>query len=298
MNLRQPLIYEHERADFPHRKARMVRWCRMDSLYVPPALAALSLVYLVGKKLWTVIGRGKNKGEGAEGASIALDGLNIFAFRLLRILTIFTLVSLELFALSVGQSSRTNLFQTLFHVSYLHSDYAFQSLIKLQLYASVLAILTVSVSAHWRDVASWHLSTLMFAELVVYGALDVWPYATYYLEPIDPGSDPTTWVRIAMLVLSGLVIPLVMPRPFRPLTPGAKPSAEDTVSLLSLYSFAFLDNLVFRANRVGNVTPDDMPELVETDMIEHISKRASSILDSEGNKNRHVMLSTAIIWSR
>ena len=46
----------------------------------------------------------------------------------------------------------------------------------------------------------------MFAELAVYGTLDIWPYATYYLEPMSPGSDPVTWVRIAMLVLSGLVI--------------------------------------------------------------------------------------------
>lgn len=138
----------------------------------------------------------------------------------------------------------------------------------------------------------------MFVEFVVYCILDIWPYATYYLEPVDSSSDPVTWVRIAMLAFSGLVIPLVMPRPFRPMRPGAKPGIEDTVSLLSLYSFSFLDNLVFYANKVGDVTPDDMPELVETDEIEHISKRARSILDPVGNKNRHVMLSTAIIWSK
>lgn len=138
----------------------------------------------------------------------------------------------------------------------------------------------------------------MFTELIVYCYLDIWPYATYYLEPMDSGSNPVTWVRITMLALSGLVIPLIMPRPFRPMTPGAKPGIEDTVSLLTLYTFSFLDYLIIHANKVGNVKPDDMPELVETDKIEYVSKRALSILDPVGTKKRHVMLSTVIIWSK
>lgn len=150
----------------------------------------------------------------------------------------------------------------------------------------------------WRDTASTHLSLLVFAELVVYCILDVWPYATYSLKPMDSGSDPATWVRITALALSGLLIPLVMPRPFRPRTPGQKPGIEDTVSLLSLYSFAFLDGLVIHANKVGDVTLDDLPELVESDKAEYLGKRASFILDRTRNKNGHVMLSTAIIWSK
>ena len=100
-----------------------------------------------------------------------------------------------------------------------------------------------------------------------------------------------------MLILSGLVIPLVMPRPFRPSTPGAKSSIEDTASLLSFYTFSFLDYIIFYANKVGNVTPDDMPELIETDKIEHVSKRALPILEAGRKKKRHVALSVAMIWS-
>lgn len=140
------------------------------------------------------------------------------------------------------------------------------------------------------------MCSLLFVELVVYISLDVWPYATYYLEPLDPIFEPIAWIRILLLLISGLIVPLVMPRPFRPLTPGAKSNIEDTISLLSLYTFSYLDHFVFYANRVGNVTPNDMPEIADAEKIESINKRANYILNPIGRK-RHVMLTTLIIWS-
>lgn len=136
----------------------------------------------------------------------------------------------------------------------------------------------------------------MLVELVVYTLLDIWPYATYYMEPLN-SFDAVTAVRVTMLALSGLVIPLVMPRPFRPSTPDAKPSIEDTASILSFYTFSFLDHIVFLANKAGNITPDDMPELMEKDKIEHVGKRALPILGEGRKKKRHVALSVAMIYS-
>lgn len=136
----------------------------------------------------------------------------------------------------------------------------------------------------------------MLVELVVYTLLDIWPYATYYMEPLN-SFDAVTASRVTMLALSGLVIPLVMPRPFRPSTPDAKPSIEDTASILSFYTFSFLDHTVFLANRVGNITPDDMPELMEKDKIEHVGERALPILGEGRKKKRHVALSVAMIHS-
>lgn len=73
---------------------------------------------------------------------------------------------------------------------------------------------------------SRQLALLLFADFLVYSYLDVWPFATQSPHPFDPTSDPVTWIRIVLLTLSAVVIPLVMPRPFRPLTPGVNYSCD------------------------------------------------------------------------
>jgi hypothetical protein len=125
-------------------------------------------------------------------------------------------------------------------------------------------------------------------EFVVYFILGVWLYATYFAQPFDPPSDVTTWVRFALLTLTGLVVPLVMSRPFHPSAlDDVRPSDENTASLLSAYTFTFLDPIVYHANRVGNVTPDDMPEISESEKIEILSKRVFKSLEpvQRGKRN-------------
>lgn len=93
---------------------------REDALYVPQALAALSLIYLIGKGLWTNLFRGGSKSEATdeeEKTGVALDGLKIFAFRLFRLLTIFILLSLEVFVLTVGRTAPASIFQPGLYVS-------------------------------------------------------------------------------------------------------------------------------------------------------------------------------------
>lgn len=91
----------------------------------------------------------------------------------------------------------------------------------LQAYASILGLQTVFASeSQWRDITSRQLALLLFADFLVYIYLDVWPYATQSPHRFHSPSDPATWIRIVLLTLSAVVIPLAMPRPFRPLTPG------------------------------------------------------------------------------
>ena len=60
---------------------------------------------------------------------------------------------------------------------------------------------------------------LLLSAVVVYAYLDAWPYATEYLEPLDP-DEPATWARFGLLVFAGAVLPMIMPRPFRPKKAG------------------------------------------------------------------------------
>lgn len=152
-------------------------------------------------------------------------------------------------------------------------------------------------SVHWRHRATTQLNLILFAEFVVCFIVDVWPYATYYLQPVHSGMDQTTRARMALLTFSAVIIPLVTPRPFRTLTLNAKPSEEDTASLLSFYTFSFLDKIVFRANRVGNVTLQDMPEVPVRDRIEALSERTCKALDPVQSGRRDVMYGAFLVWS-
>ena len=96
-----------------------------------------------------------------------------------------------------------------------------------QVYVSILGLFTIfSGVPRWRDITSRQLALLLLADFSVYSFLDVWPYATQTPHPFDPASDPVTWWRVALLTTSAVVIPLIMPRPFRPLTPEVRPSSH------------------------------------------------------------------------
>ncbi|THH03934.1 hypothetical protein EW145_g5889 [Phellinidium pouzarii] len=118
------------------------------------------------------------------------------------------------------------------------------------IYASLLAILSISASPQWRDVTSRKLAFLLLSEFVAYLILDVWPYATLNQAPFDSSADPITWARIALLAFGGVVILLIMPRPFRALTQGVQPSLLYTSSLFSRYTYSFLDRIVFTPSRI------------------------------------------------
>jgi hypothetical protein len=136
----------------------------------------------------------------------------------------------------------------------------------------------------------------LLVDFLVYFVLDIFPYATYFSKPYDQTSDPMTWVRLGFLSLSAVVIPLTVPRPFRPSTVDTKPSEEDTASLLSAYTFSFLDPIIFLANRVGNVTPEDMPEIPEQEKVEILSNKAFKHLDPVHAGKRNVVWGLLRVW--
>lgn len=94
-----------------------------DLLYFPPALAAISLVYVTFKLVRVSLKRNAeiDVGEHTNGAKDGnqlerFDGTTILIFRILRLLTIFALLGLEVFELSVGIGSSARVFQTPFFV--------------------------------------------------------------------------------------------------------------------------------------------------------------------------------------
>ncbi|KAI5122631.1 hypothetical protein M0805_008718 [Coniferiporia weirii] len=268
---------------------------RESFLYISPIFAALSVSYVSVKWLKAFLSNGKtpipvfsagSSVDSAEQQNVmeavkALDGLTITLFRFLRLLIVFALLSLEVYKLDVGQRSGAKFYHLLFY-----------------LYVSVLAISSIVASPRWRDVTSRQLAFLLFAEFAVYFILDGWPYATLTPSPFDPASDPVTWTRLVLLALSGVVVPLIMPRPFRALTPGAQPSLEDTASLISRYTYSFLDGVVFHTFRNPDITIADMPHMPERVKINELSKKAFAALDPAVVGKRHVIWGVFRVWGK
>lgn len=143
---------------------------------------------------------------------------------------------------------------------------------------------------------SRQLALLLFADIAVYFILDVWPFVTISPVPFDPSTEPATWARIAFLSLSAIIIPLVMPRPFRPLTPGAEPSVEETASLFSRYTYSYLDAIVLYAYRAPDVTVKDMPEVPARGKIGALGQRALALLDPVKTGKRHFLWNVLRVW--
>ncbi|KAL5499199.1 hypothetical protein ACEPAH_1717 [Sanghuangporus vaninii] len=276
-------------------------WTREDLLWLSPTFATLSLLYISSNALLQYIAANKKDANSFVLLSVderertdvvdrkslreaikALDGFPILLFRLFRLLTIVGLLSLEVYESNVGHGPSARTLQVPFYIY-------------------MLALATVSVAAsssHWRDLASFDLAMLFFLNFMVYFILDIWPYAMVSPSPFDPASEASTWIRVSLLTLGGMVIPLVMPRPFRPTMPDEEPSAVETCSLLSRYLYSYLDQIVFYAFRVPDITVKDMPELPGPGRIEVLGKRALSALDPVEVGKRHIVWGIFRIWGK
>ena len=159
-----------------------------------------------------------------------------------------------------------------------------------------MAISTIVTPVPWRDISSRQLALILFSEFVVYFILDVWPYAKINSVPSESLSDPLTLTRLSLITLNGVIIPLVMPRPFRASAVDDQPSAQKTASLLSRYSYSYLDPIVLHAFRVPDITVSDMPQIPGEGRIEALVKRAWNTLDPVTVGKRHIFGGILRTW--
>ncbi|KAF9270593.1 P-loop containing nucleoside triphosphate hydrolase protein [Marasmius fiardii PR-910] len=138
----------------------------------------------------------------------------------------------------------------------------------LQLYASLLSLLSNVVKPHWSKILIRHLNVVLLATFVIYGYRDLYPLATYTKQPQDISEGPILWFKIAILALASILIPLFVPRqyiPADPSSPSSTPNAEQTASLYSLFSYTFIAPVVFHAYRVPHLPFDRLPPLADRD---------------------------------
>ncbi|GJE87807.1 multidrug resistance-associated ABC transporter [Phanerochaete sordida] len=263
-------------------------WRSNESLYIPVCAACLSLVSSVVR---LVVHTGHKKTIGHSrvldgisnherrassfGSYVAgLGGQTAVVLNMTRALSCLALLSLSIYSATVSQAS----------------SLLALSLCATYIYIAILGLLSVA-STSLNEATAGHLTFVLLATWAGYVYRDIWPIATYYLAPADEGSA-LLWTNLALLTVGAVVVPLTLPRkyvPYDPQDPAAKPTAEQTCSLLSMMLFAFLDPVVLNGYRTPHLTVEQMPLLSDYEHMKNMSEKSSHYLDPlDSRSSRHI----------
>jgi len=159
---------------------------------------------------------------------------------------------------------------TAFYVCFCHRGHDFFWLCThppLQMYTCLLALCALVLPKRARRPANNHLSVLLLVAWGVYTYRDVWPLATYTLQPVDP-DNWTVWASFAVLTAVGVIIPVLTPFEYIPIDPehpSKEPNPEQTASWLNFFCFTFLDPIIFAAGRTDHLKYEQLPPLADYD---------------------------------
>ncbi|KNZ71686.1 ATP-binding cassette transporter abc4 [Termitomyces sp. J132] len=144
-------------------------------------------------------------------------------------------------------------------------------------YTSLLALFVVLYPR--STTVSRHVSLVLAAAWIPYFIRDVVPCATYTRSPADPLY--LLWELIGVLSFTGVLLPLITPRRHAPFDPSypMPPNPEQTVPLLSLALFSFLDPIVWKAYKAPRTSLSDLPPLADSDHAKHLIHAAFPHLD-------------------
>lgn len=147
------------------------------------------------------------------------------------------------------------------------------SLLSLTIRPSVVSAKTRALKAH--------LVVILVATWIIYFVRDIYPLATFTV-PTQDRLDALLWVRLGLLTFAAVVAPLFSPRTHIPVSApfGAyEPTAEQTASLVRLFTFAFLDSLIKKAWGLPSVPYEDFPPLADVDHAAFLRQRVMHQLD-------------------
>ncbi|KAI0317990.1 hypothetical protein OF83DRAFT_1118292 [Amylostereum chailletii] len=249
----------------------------------------------------------------------ALGGPQIFVWRVMRMLSVFALLGLSVATFAQDEESRVggSSFDALskhwgkkHHRKHKksHTDGMFTKhewvdlvLCLTYLYASFLAVFTVVSRRSGASTASAHLAILLLVIFSVYAYRDIWPLATYTLTPEDLREGPLLWAKVALLGFAAILVPLAVPRQYRPYNPKepSTPSPEQTASILSMSIYSFLDPVIFLANRTPHISYEELPVLSDHDETRNLVHRSFKHLDVfSGAKKRHLFFGLMSVFAK
>ncbi|KAK0238173.1 hypothetical protein EDD85DRAFT_833297 [Armillaria nabsnona] len=160
------------------------------------------------------------------------------------------------------------------------------------LYTFLLAIISVTARKRWSHIAIRHLNAVLVVTTGVYVYRDIVPLATFTNIPRDISEGWVLWAKVAVLLFTGTVIPLSVPREYTPVDPNDPfpiPHPEQTAPLISLFLYFWMDPVVKAAYRVSHLPYDQLPPLADYDANKTLKARSFKYLDVfTGADRRHL----------
>ncbi|KAI0725238.1 hypothetical protein C8Q72DRAFT_853404 [Fomitopsis betulina] len=282
-----------------------------STLLYPVGVAALSVLVLSAQLLWRLRSRTRKHSlaqpngaltstEAPTGAHIETEDASaaaihprqngertICAFNLVRAVSTVALLGMSIYSAVDAISTTT--------VESLDVNLAFHvGTCIAYLYASLLGIASLFTGLTLATTLVWHLNSILTTAWFVYGYRDLWPLATFTLQPLDSAEGALLWARITLLTIGGVIVPITSPAryvPFDPQNPWPNPPPEQTASILSLLLYSWLDPTVMLASRVQHLTIDMLPPLADYDDAQNLMQRSMHELDpfQHKHKDRHLM---------
>ncbi|KDR83044.1 hypothetical protein GALMADRAFT_134555 [Galerina marginata CBS 339.88] len=161
------------------------------------------------------------------------------------------------------------------------------------LYASVLSLVAL-VFKEWKTSTTRYSIIVLASAGAVYAYRDIWPIATYNSHPADIAEGRILYIKLAVLLITSVIIPLFIPRqyiPVDPKNPMPITNPEQTASLFALMTYTYLDSTIFLGYKVPHLRPDQLPPLADYDAAKYRTENAFPHLDRfHGAKRRSLFM--------
>jgi hypothetical protein len=147
------------------------------------------------------------------------------------------------------------------------------------LYSVLLGVVSIA-SKQWSTSATRYSYTVLLSVFAVYAYRDLWPLATYRLQPLDIEEGGLLWTKIGILAFTCIFIPLFIPRkyvPIDPKNPMKEVNPEQTASIISQITYAYVDPLIYQAYKTSSLTPEQLPPLRDSDAAKYQTDRAFAV---------------------
>ncbi|KAI0832850.1 multidrug resistance-associated ABC transporter [Trametes gibbosa] len=204
-----------------------------------------------------------------------LGGPVIFGFKIARLLSTFALLALSIATVAVKGATDGEEYSS-------NSRWVAFGLIAAYTYASLLAFVSVVSNLGVSNLASYHVAFQLLVTWSVYFYRDVWPLATFTLQPLDVAEGALLWGKVALLTFAAIVVPIFSPRAYIPLNPKdpmPQVNPEQTASLFSMSFYTFLDGIIFKAYRMPHLPWEELPPLADYDYAKNLVARSFPHLD-------------------
>ena len=83
----------------------------------------------------------------------------------------------------------------------------------------MLAFVSLASNLRLSRLVTKHAVTVLLVTWAVYVYRDLWPLATFTLQPADAAEGAFLWAKVGVLTFGAVLIPLVVPRQYIPVDP-------------------------------------------------------------------------------